>query len=76
MTAYIMFFESKKSNGTLSEIADTEKEVIKYCVRVIAEGEYKLKKILKIKAADNSVVECELRFLANEFYLDAEDLPF
>lgn len=77
MTGYLMFFESKQSESSLSEIADTPKDVIKYCGRILADDEYRISKILKVNIRTLLVTECELRLQNNELHLEElKDLPF
>lgn len=77
MTGYLMFFESKQAEGTFSEIADTPKDVIKYCGRILSDDEYRISKILKVNVRTLLVTECELRLQNNELELEEfEDLPF
>jgi len=77
MAVYLMIFESKQSKSTLSEIADTPKDVIKYCGRILAEDEYRISKILKVNIETLIVDECYLRLTNSELHLEEpEDLPF
>lgn len=64
-----MFFESKQSKSTLSEIADTPKGVTRYCGTILAEDEYRISKILKVNIRTLIVTECELRLSNNQLEL-------
>jgi len=72
-----MVFQSKGSDGLLTEIADTLDEVRKYCAQMLAEDEYRLNKIIQVNTFSLVTKEYYLKLRNRELIVEEfDELPF